>query len=188
MKIILTRHGETVGNLKNILEGGRVQGKLSKLGFQQIKKLALRLKKEKFDFVYSSDLKRAKDTTLEIMKYHSDIPIKFVKDVREQDLGDFTGKHHDSVDWNNKPKNFETREHIQKRAIKFIDKIYRKHKNQIVLLVAHAIFNKALITGILGKHTDLMDEIDQKNTCVNILEIREDKKHTVHLMNCTKHL
>jgi broad specificity phosphatase PhoE len=188
MKIILTRHGETVGNLKNILEGGRMQGKLSRLGLRQVKKLALRLRKEKFDYVYSSDLKRAKETAGAIMKYHPDTPVKFVKDLREQDLGDFTEKHHDSVDWSKKPKNFETRKHIQKRAMKFIDRIYRKHKNQTVLLVAHSIFNKALLTGVLGKHTDLMDEIDQKNTCVNIIEIREDKKHVVHLMNCIKHL
>jgi hypothetical protein len=42
--------------------------------------------------------------------------------------------------------------------------------------------------GILGKDTSAMDKIDQKNTCVNIIEIKENKKNIIHLLNCTKHL
>jgi broad specificity phosphatase PhoE len=188
MKIFLTRHGETVGNKKKILEGGRLHGRLSNLGFEQAKKLAIRLKDEKFNYIYSSDLKRAKDTVKEIAKFHPNVAIKFTKDLREIDLGDFTGKYFDEVDWNNQPKNLETRKKLQRRAMKFINKLCKQHKNQSILIIAHANFNKALITGILGKGVSAMDEIDQKNTCVNIIEIKEDKNHIIHLLNCVKHL
>jgi broad specificity phosphatase PhoE len=188
MKIYLTRHGETLGNKDKIHEGGRLHGKLSDLGLEQARKLALRLKDENIDYVYSSDLRRAKQTAKEIMKYHQKTPIKFIKDLREMDLGSFTGKHFDEVDWNKTPKNLESNENAQMRALKFIDKTYPKHKNDSILIVAHAFFNKALISGIQGKETSVMKEIEQKNTCVNIIEIREDKKHIIHLLNCIKHL
>jgi len=82
MRIILTRHGQTEENLQGILQG-HLQGKLSQLGKEQARKLALRLKDEKIDYIYSSDLARAADTAKEIAKYHPDTPIKFVKDMRE---------------------------------------------------------------------------------------------------------
>jgi len=188
MKIFLTRHGETIGNKERIHEGGRRHGKLSELGLEQAKKLGLRLKDEKFDHVYSSDLRRAKQTAREIMKFHPKIKIKFTKELREIDLGSFSGKHFDKVDWNKSPKNLEKKEDAQARAIKFIDRIYKKHKNQSILIIAHAYFNKALLSWVQRKDISAMKDIEQKNTCVNIIEIREDKKHRIHLLNCIKHL
>ena len=67
MKLILTRHGETVDNIKGILQGQN-PGKLSENGIQQAKQLALRLKNENIDAIYSSDLARAADTAKEIYK------------------------------------------------------------------------------------------------------------------------
>jgi len=43
MKLILTRHGETIENQKGIMQG-HLPGHLSKQGVEQAKKLALRLK------------------------------------------------------------------------------------------------------------------------------------------------
>ncbi|MEI7718831.1 MAG: histidine phosphatase family protein [archaeon] len=187
MKIYITRHGETLGNVNRIHEGGERPGELSDLGKKQIKKLALRLKNEKFDCIYSSNLKRAKDTANAIAKYHPKIPVIFIEDLRERDLGDFTGKHYDSVDWNNSPKNLETDEQVNKRCLKFISKIYHLHKDKTILIVAHGFFNKYFISSLLDGQVS-PSIISQKNTCVNILEINEDKKHVVHLLNCTKHL
>ena len=48
MKLILTRHGETIENKKGILQGQKI-GTLSKKGIKQAKKLALRLKGKKID-------------------------------------------------------------------------------------------------------------------------------------------
>jgi phosphoserine phosphatase len=188
MRLILTRHGETLGNKEKIHEGGRRHGKLTELGLEQARKLALRLKDEKIDYAYSSDLRRAKQTAKEIMKYHQKIPIEFTNDLREIDLGSFTEKHFSEVDWNKTPKNLESNENAQIRALKFINKIYPKHKNDSILIVAHAFFNKALITGVLGKDVSAMKEVEQKNTCVNIIEINENKDHKIHLLNCIKHL
>jgi len=67
MKLIIVRHGETEENKKGIVMG-HLPGKLSQEGINQIKKVALRLKDEKIDFIYSSDLTRASDTGLLILR------------------------------------------------------------------------------------------------------------------------
>jgi broad specificity phosphatase PhoE len=91
MKLILTRHGETEENKLGIMQG-HMPGKLSGLGIEQAKRLALRLKEERIDFIYSSDLARASDTAKAIAKYHPNTPIEFVEELRERDLGEFQGK------------------------------------------------------------------------------------------------
>ena len=63
MKIIIVRHGETVGNNLGITQGQN-HGKLSKLGLKQVEKLANYLKNEKIDSVYCSDLNRCKECGL----------------------------------------------------------------------------------------------------------------------------
>ena len=45
MRLIITRHGETEENIKGIHQG-HMPGILSKLGIEQAKKLALRLKND----------------------------------------------------------------------------------------------------------------------------------------------
>lgn len=188
MKLILTRHGETIGNLKKSLEGSRIHGKLSKKGLEQAKRLAKRLKDVKFDYVYSSDLGRAKQTTKEIMKYHKKIPIKFINELREIDVGDFSGKNNSEVDWNNPPKNLETFKNAKKRAKKALDKVYKEHLNGTILFVGHNGINKAFIAVILNKGKEALKKYHQSNTAVSIFDINKSKKHKVCLMNCTRHL
>ncbi|KYK26014.1 hypothetical protein AYK26_01040 [Euryarchaeota archaeon SM23-78] len=188
MKLILVRHGETIENKKNILQGQN-PGRLSRRGIEQGKKLALRLKNVKIDIIYSSDLKRAADTAKMIAKYHPKIPIHFVKELREADLGSYTGKNWRKVDWKNKPDDVESSESMQGRAKKFLDKVYDKHPDNTVLFVGHNGINLALINVIQNKPPDKIVKIEsQKNTAVNIFEIREDKNHVIHLLNCVKHL
>ena len=56
--------------------------------------MAFRLSNVNFTEIFSSDLKRAKDTTYEIYKYHEDksTPLIFDSQLREKSAGIFTGK------------------------------------------------------------------------------------------------
>ena len=76
MILILERHGETQENKEGIFMG-HLDTPLSAGGILQAEKLAKRLNAEKINFIYSSDLKRAKETAKEIAKYHTNAPIKF---------------------------------------------------------------------------------------------------------------
>jgi len=123
MKLILVRHGETEENKKGILQG-HLPGKLTELGRDQAKKLALRLKDEKIDAIFSSDLARASDTTREIAKYHPNVPLFFVEELREKNQGSLTGKSIKEIDWS-KPRDTEKKELMAIRAKKILDEVIR---------------------------------------------------------------
>lgn len=191
MRLIITRHGETIENINRVMQG-HLPGTLSKLGIEQAKKLALRLKDEKIDIICSSDLARSADTAKEIMKFYPNVPVHFVKELRERNLGGFTGKKEGEVDWNNKPSDVEELSHMRKRAKKFLDEIYAKHPNDSILFVGHAGIN-VILTGVILNKEYSVEEYKQEltkqgNTVVSIFEIKEDKNNVAHLLHCTKHL
>jgi len=189
MRVILTRHGETEQNKAGICQGQSIPGKLSEDGIAQAKQLALRLKDEKFDVIYSSDLARAADTAKEIAKFHSDTKIHLIKELRERDHGSSSGKHHSEIDYRSLPDDAESDEQLSKRAKKLIDEIYEKHKEDTVLLLGHGGINAAIISAVTGKPLlEVFGMAKWKNTNVNIFEIDEDKNHKIHCLNCTKHL
>ena len=159
MKLILTRHGETIENKMGIAQGQLIQGKLSELGIEQAKKLALRLKNEKIDAIYSSDLERAAHTAKEIAKYHKNIPFYLVKELREVDLGSFTGKNSSSINWEERPPEIETREHMGKRVKRLLDDVYKKYPDDNVLFIGHNGINKVLINLIMDKNLDYSGQI-----------------------------
>ena len=186
MRLIITRHGETEENKARILQG-HLPGKLSELGIEQAKKVALRLKEEKIDVIYSSDLARAADTAKEIAKFHYNAKLHLTEKLRERNLDHFTGKEWGVVDWSNPPQNVESKESMRKRAKELLDEVYSKYSDKTVLFVAHNGINKALILLIREQDVDYNFE-EQDNTAINIFEIYEDFQHKIHCLNCTKHL
>jgi phosphoserine phosphatase len=188
MKLIITRHGETEDNIKQIL-AGHLPGKLTQKGMEQTQKVALRLKDEKIDVIYSSDLKRAKDTTREIARFHPKVKINYTKYLRETDFGSLTGMDPKKVDWKHLPSNVEMLDQVYSRGKKFLDRIYSLHKNETVLLVCHGGIKSAITAVILNEGPDYIKQSTNiPNTAVSIFKINEDKKHIVHLLNCAKHL
>jgi len=176
-------------------------GHLSPLGIKQAKQIAERLKDVKIDYIYSSDLKRAKDTALEILKYHPNIPIEFTSEIRQRYLGEWEGKTkavlgilNDADSIMKSPKDGESFKDLYLRAGKFIPKIVDKHKGQTILLVCHNYIAQALLSIIKNiEYTDdyqkyLLSSEKISNTSINIFEIDENKICKVEIYNCTKHL
>jgi len=191
MKLILTRHGETIENKKNIVQGNKLQGTLSTLGIKQAEKLAQRLKNEKIDQIYSSNLKRASDTAKIIAKYHKNTKIEHVSELQEIDHGSQTGttgfkNHEENI--RNLPKDAESFENLQKRLKQMVDKAYKKYPKGTVLFVAHGHVNKSVLTIMQNKKPkELLDCDTPINTAISIFEIKE-KNHEIILLNCVKHL
>ena len=187
MKLILTRHGETVDNIKGILQGQN-PGKLSENGIQQAKQLALRLKNENIDAIYSSDLARAADTAKEIYKFHPKIPLYFVKELREGDCGSFTGKKESEIDWKKRPDDAESLNNMQKRVRIILEAVFEKHKNQTILFVGHNGINKSLVTVINNLPAHDLSEIDHfDQTSISIFDIQKNQNQTI-LFNAVDHL
>ena len=159
---------------------------------KQAKKLAQRLKDEKFDHIYSSDLSRAADTAKIIAKYHPDVPLDFVLELREMGMGNKTGtvgNKDDNKNLFNLAPDAESFKSMQSRTKKLIELAYSKHPNGSVLFVGHGQINKAILSVIENKPaSSIPDHNVMSNTAISIFEVREDKKHVIHLLNCTKHL
>ena len=89
MQIVLVRHGATDWNLQ-----GRCQGatdlELSDVGVRQAEQIAALLSGENIQAVYSSDLRRARQTAELISQPHS-LPVQIEKTVRELDHGALEG-------------------------------------------------------------------------------------------------
>jgi broad specificity phosphatase PhoE len=89
VQIILVRHGATDWNLQ-----GRCQGSsdrhLSEVGIRQAEQIAERLRVEGIAAVYSSGLRRARETAEHISRPHN-LPVLIEDAVRELDHGDLEG-------------------------------------------------------------------------------------------------
>jgi len=195
MRIIFVRHGETDWNLE-----GRVQGNanvpLNRKGLEQAKRVAVRLKNEKIDAIYSSDLERARQTANEIAKYHK-AKVRCSKFLRERKFGELEGMLNSGYkkirDESGLPKYLyrppggENYPDLQKRAEKFLAAI-KKRPGQNILVVSHGGVIRTFISVLTKKHISLAPEIEQRNTAVNVIEIRRGSPPKVHCMNSTEHL
>ncbi|MEN7982077.1 MAG: histidine phosphatase family protein [Nanoarchaeota archaeon] len=196
MKLIITRHGETVENVKGIFQG-HLHGQLTKKGIKQAEKLAERLRDEKIDIILSSDLKRASDTAREVTKHHLNIPIYFLKELRERNMGCAEGKSKEELGWNKvedrtKIMDRMNAEPIPKftlRAKKFNENLLEKLLGKNVLLVGHRGINLAIIADILNQEwVKFCNKNPQKNTSLTIFKFNKNKEPELKLMNCVKHL
>lgn len=200
MRVIFTRHGETKENIAGISMGQGVDGTLNETGILQAQKLAQRLKNEKFDYVYVSDLKRAVDTAKEIHKYHSQAELLLAPELRERNLGIYEGgprEHWKKVMKESpvpfhsfKPEKGESYQELQERVKKFFHQLLEIHPADNVLLVAHTGVLTMLFLHLFDRPIAL-EEYEQckpENTAVTICDISPDGKCTTHLLNSTEHL
>ena len=185
MKLIITRHGETIFNKNKILQG-HLDVELSENGILQAKKLANRFANEKIDIVYSSDLMRAIDTTNEILKFHPKLKLVYDNRIRERYMGSSQGKSYVDFDWNNVPNDFEKNEEFKNRVYDFFLDITTRHRNKTVLLVCHAGTKNMFINIIKKLSSD--NHITLKNTSVSEFELNSKGKFEIKYINCSKHL
>jgi len=90
LTIYLTRHGETVWNIENRLQGSK-DSELTASGISDAKLLSEKLAKVSFSKIYTSSSKRAV-TTANILKNNRTIPIIEEDDLKEINFGDWEGK------------------------------------------------------------------------------------------------
>ncbi len=204
MKLIIVRHGETIENANHI-SMGHIDGTLSELGQDQVIKLGERLKNEKMDFIYCSDLGRTKDTLLEIIKYHSGVPVVYDEILRERGKGIFEGQPRSAQkeDRNLKGLDYfvyrpessdeykgESFEDVRTRVSNFINYLLKNHDdNETILICTHGGWKTTFMFHLMNKPFSENDSIvNFKNTSVSIFHLSKNRDHTISLLNCTKHL
>ena len=144
-KLILIRHGQTDMN-KDQLYYGRLDVPINETGKEQAENTRKNLVEFEIDYdkIYSSPMKRAYETA-EIVNYKN-LEIEKDDELREMDFGIFEGLSYKEIikkypeemeklkkDW--KTYSYVTGENpfmLQKRALKFLEKIDKNKNNMVV--------------------------------------------------------
>ena len=141
--ILLVRHGETVDNARQIMQG-QTQGELNEQGRQQAQQIAERLSSEAIDAVVASDLHRAIQTAEYIAAPHH-LPVVTTPLLRERDWGSFTGRYIPDLRGEIWPDDIESEETLLQRARNFLIYITTTYPDKRVVAVGHGIINKAIL-------------------------------------------
>lgn len=91
MKLYIFRHGQTNGNVNNIVQGAGVDIELNETGRAQAKALSAKLKDEHLDVIYASPMKRA-DETARIVA-NEKIPVISMPGLEEVHFGKAEGMY-----------------------------------------------------------------------------------------------
>ena len=166
-EIYVVRHGETSFNKKNIVTG-HLDPPLTAGSLEEIKRLADKLSGIRFDVIFSSDLKRARQTA-QILSETLSYPVKLKvsKELKEIDYGTLSGKPKEEVkqDYPRYKKDVhyihpsgESFSQLYSRVVPFLKDIASQY--QTVLVVTHAGCIRAIYSYCNNK--DFQDIIDMK--------------------------
>ena len=141
--IFLVRHGETVDNARQIMQG-QTQGELNQRGREQAEQVARRLASEPLDAIVASDLHRAIQTAEVIAEPHG-LPVVTTPLLRERDWGSFTGRFIPDLRNEVWPDDIESEEALLERARSFLINMTATYPGKRVVAVGHGIVNKAVL-------------------------------------------
>ena len=141
--ILLVRHGETVDNARQIMQG-QTQGELNERGREQARQVAERLATDPVDVIIASDLRRAIQTA-EIIAAPHRLPVVTTPLLRERDWGGFTGRYIPELRGEVWPDDIESEEALLTRARQLLLHITATYPGKRVVAVGHGIINKAIL-------------------------------------------
>ena len=186
-RIILVRHGRTEWNKEEIFRG-TVDVPLDDHGRREAALAGDWLRDETFHAAYASPLSRAVETAEIILKPHGR-PLSKHAGLKDLNYGDWQGKSLHEVKthypelyrrWQEMPHkvvfpNGESLESAQVRSLAAIQEITEKHRDQTILVAAHRVINKVLITAFLGLDNSHFWEIGQDTAALNEFKYHKGK-------------
>lgn len=146
--LFLVRHGETVDNARQIMQG-QTQGCLNERGREQAVQVARRLAEEPIDAIVASDLQRAIQTA-EIIAVPHGLSVRTTPLLRERDWGSFTGRFIPDLKGEVWPDDIESEPALLQRAADFLQYITTTYPGKRVVAVGHGITNKAILAVYAG--------------------------------------
>lgn len=182
LKLVLARHAETVWN-EQLRYIGRTDLDLSPLGRSNAELLAAHLKETRFDMVYSSAMKRAKQTAEPIAKAQK-LPLQTEALLNEIDFGYWEGLTHDEIasaypdlvdQWMGDPFTVDIpggepwpsfAERVERGWAK-IARTDQPTRPRNILIVTHAGCIKAILGRILGLDSKVWWQIYQDKGALN---------------------
>lgn len=195
-QIILARHGETQWNAENIFRG-RADIGLNDTGLKQAELLAEYLSSLKVEAIYSSPLKRARETAQAIARYHH-IGVEITPALMDMNFGEWEGMSRLEVkekyaelyaQWVETPEKAkmpsgEGLDGVTERAVRLVKNVVAWHQGMVVL-VSHRVVNKVLICALLGLDNSHFWNVRQDTGAVSIFAYERNRFiFTRHNENC----
>jgi broad specificity phosphatase PhoE len=160
LQLFLVRHAETDWNAQRRYQG-HSDIPLNENGVNHARQLAVRLQHQDIDLVFSSDLKRALQTS-QILMGSREIQIQTDPRLRELNFGILEGHTFEEglarwpdmitawvQDNNLPPQGGETIDEFNRRVSSFFDEIRQNYAQQKVLIVSHGGPLRVIMQGLL---------------------------------------
>lgn len=199
-KIYIIRHGQTDFNLQSIVQGSGVDSSLNERGQAQARAFFDHYKTVPFDKVYTSSLKRTRETVQGFLDLG--IPSEALSGLNEISWGTKEGfkitpdedqyYHYMLRQWQLgnttlKIEGGESPDDVVKRMQPAIDHIMARTEEQTVLVCMHGRAIRILLCLLLHYPLKSMDMFEHENLCLYMLQY-SDNVFTVKLQNDTNHL
>lgn len=194
------RHGETDYNARNIVQGGGIDSVLNEVGIMQAQKFYESYHKISFSAVYSSPLKRAKETVAPFVKHG--YTLLEHPGLKEMSWGIMEGMSHNHEiekhfratlqswadgDLDHSVEGGESPNEVCDRASNALRDILVNYPTGNVLICTHGRTMRVLLCYLLGYDLRHMQMFRHNNTAVNIL-VRTGKSFYIEKINDTAHL
>ncbi len=200
VRVILVRHGETEWNRLRRIQGGNSDIPLNEKGRQQAERLALRLKLEKIQAIYSSPLHRSVDTAQAIARYHQ-VEVGLESDLKELNLGELEGVLIGDLDKSfgellitssengilPKVPGGESLMELQQRAWSVIQRLVKQPTDGVIIVVSHYFAILTIICSVLNLPLSQLGRFRVSPGSISTLNFDEQTPHLV-LFNDTCHL
>jgi Fructose-2,6-bisphosphatase len=191
MRFMIVRHGQTAWNQQRKIQG-ITDIPLNDVGRFQVRCLAEYIKKHyRVDAVYSSPLKRARETA-QICAEPFDIPVQLTDELREIRLGDWEGLTFDEIQrthpkelelWEKEPHvcvipgDSETISDIAIRLRGLIERLKELHEsnNETVLCITHHTPARLIIADSMGLGIKGMSHLRINNASLNVFDWTPDQ-------------
>ena len=198
--LYLARHGETEDNARLIFQGQSGKG-LNARGRAQAQRLAERMRKARVTTLVASDLERAEETA-RIVGLACDVVHSVDVDLREVDVGSWTGKSHEEIaelypeEWSAwsagvdlRRGGGETYAELAARVERAVLRIAAMGARDPILVVSHGGAIKSYVAKMLGVSAEGLRALAGVGNCSLTIVERDDRgRLRLHAWNDTAHL
>ena len=185
MKLILVRHGETKWNHENRVVGHTGMA-LNNNGRKQAGRLAQALKDEEVSCIYSSPLRRARETAAAIARAQG-LHVVTVDALKEVDAGELEGLTFDEVverygdflqEWvkdtpSLKIPGGESITELRERTWPAVQRIVSEHPDEVVIAVSHSLAILSIISRALGMNISDFRRLRLSIASISVLDFGE---------------
>ncbi len=202
--LYLIRHGATAANERRpyVLQGSNVDNPLSEMGERQAEAVAELLSRIQLSAIYCSQMTRAQQTARAIASRHRFEPTP-LESIQEVNVGQWEGlswveieaRHREHYEaFHASPGTVaylggESYANVLARAEPIFTALFQRHIGEQFAVVAHNVVNRAYLSHLLGLDINLAKNVEQTNTCVNVVEWdHERNKGSVVTLNANFHV